>query len=859
MATSYTPMLEQYRDVKSRHSQEILFFRLGDFYEMFFEDAEVASRELEITLTSREGGQGKRIPMCGVPYHAAENYLARLVQKGYKVAICEQVEDPKQVKGLVRREVVRIVTPGTFLGEVSLSEKSNHYLALVREGENGRVYLAAADLSTGECFWSAIDGEGEKPLLWDALYRLQPKEIIVSGHLSYWTELDEFSQDRLQCRPEQRAFAQEAVSFVKQHFAPTEQPNDKEAVQTVEHLLCYLHETVKTDLAHINRLAEQTQQQYLLLDASTLRNLEITRNLRDGGRKATLLQVLDFTRTAMGGRLLKHWLEQPLRYGKDITKRHEAVEEFTGAPLVRQALVEALEGIYDFERIVTRVELGTANARDLVSLSQSLAQLPALREVLNQAQSPLLRELYATWESHAELAQEIGAAFVESPPVSVREGGMIRSGYDSELDELREVARDSKCWVEEFERSEKEKTGIRSLKIGYNKVFGYYLEVTHANTSAVPAYFQRKQTLANAERYITPELKEFETKILGAQERIVQLEYHLFCRLRDRVKEELCALQATARRVAVLDVLHSFADAAVRHQYVRPRLEENGSIQIQDGRHPVVERLLKGELFVPNDTQLFPGVEEVMVITGPNMAGKSTYMRQVALLVLMAQAGSFLPVRSAVISPVDRIFTRVGASDDLATGQSTFMMEMNEVAAIVRHATKNSLVILDEIGRGTSTFDGMSIARAVVEYIKKQIGCKTLFATHYHELTELENAWTGIRNYSVAVREKGNNVVFLRRIVPGGADKSYGIHVAQLAGLPSKVIQRAKEVLAELETCSAREQTTPVVKKTEPSLTLFGSALTEELLGLDVMSLTPIEALNTLFRLQNQAKEEMGR
>lgn len=859
MATAYTPMLEQYRDVKSRHSQEILFFRLGDFYEMFFEDAELASRELEITLTSREGGQGKRIPMCGIPYHAAENYLARLVQKGYKVAICEQVEDPKQVKGLVRREVVRIVTPGTFLGEVSLSEKSNHYLALVREGETGRVYLAAADLSTGECFWSVMDGEGEKPLLWDALYRLQPKEIIVSGHLGYWTELDEFSQDRLYCRPEQRAFAPEAGAFVKQHFAPTEQPNDKEALQTVEHLLCYLHETVKTDLAHINRLAEQTQQQYLLLDASTLRNLEITRNLRDGGRKATLLQVLDFTRTAMGGRLLKHWLEQPLRYGKDITKRHEAVEELTGAPLLRQALVEALEGIYDFERIVTRVELGTANARDLVSLSQSLAQLPALRVVLNQAQRPLLRELYATWESHAELAQEIGAAFVESPPVSVREGGMIRSGYDSELDELREVARDSKCWVEEFERSEKEKTGIRSLKIGYNKVFGYYLEVTHANTSAVPAYFQRKQTLANAERYITPELKEFETKILGAQERIVQLEYHLFCRLRDRVKEELCALQATARRVAVLDVLHSFADAAVRHQYVRPRLEENGSIQIQDGRHPVVERLLKGELFVPNDTQLFPGVEDVMVITGPNMAGKSTYMRQVALLVLMAQAGSFLPVRSAVISPVDRIFTRVGASDDLATGQSTFMMEMNEVAAIVRHATKNSLVILDEIGRGTSTFDGMSIARAVVEYIKKQIGCKTLFATHYHELTELENAWSGIRNYSVAVREKGNNVVFLRRIVPGGADKSYGIHVAQLAGLPSKVIQRAKEVLAELETCSAREAATPAVKKAEPSLTLFGSALTEELLGLDVMSLTPIEALNTLFRLQNQAKEEMGR
>ena len=412
MATAYTPMLEQYRDVKSRHSQEILFFRLGDFYEMFFEDAELASRELEITLTSREGGQGKRIPMCGIPYHAAENYLSRLVQKGYKVAICEQVEDPKQVKGLVRREVVRIVTPGTFLGEVSLNEKSNHYLALVREGENGRVYLAAADLSTGECFWSVMDGEGEKPLLWDALYRLQPKEIIVSGHLSYWTELDDFSQDRLNCRPEQRAFAPEAASFVKQHFTPEEQPNDKEAGQTVEHLLCYLHETVKTNLAHINRLAEQTQQQYLLLDASTLRNLEITRNLRDGGRKATLLQVLDFTRTAMGGRLLKHWLEQPLRYKKDITKRHEAVEELTGAPLLRQELVAALEGIYDFERIVTRVELGTANARDLVSLSQSLAQLPALRDVLAQAQSPLLRELYATWESHAELAQEIGTAFV---------------------------------------------------------------------------------------------------------------------------------------------------------------------------------------------------------------------------------------------------------------------------------------------------------------------------------------------------------------------------------------------------------------------------------------------------------------
>lgn len=858
MATAYTPMMEQYREVKSRHPQEILFFRLGDFYEMFFEDAETAARELEITLTSREGGQGQRVPMCGVPYHAAENYLARLIQKGHKVAICEQVEDPKQVKGLVRRDVVRIVTPGTFLGDATLGDTSNQYLALVREGAPEEVYLAAADISTGECFWSRFAGAGGRSHFWDALYRLQAKEIIVSGTCSFWDDLERFAQERLGCLPEQLVTGETELALVAQHFASEECPQDAQAQETVAALLGYLHRTVKTDLAQINRLREEAPQQHLLLDASTLRNLELTRNLHDGGRKATLLQVLDFTCTAMGGRLLKHWLEQPLREAKDIARRHEVVAEWAAAPLARQSLTAALEGIYDFERIVTRVELGTANARDLSCLAGSLANLPALREILGAAQAPLLRELYAAWQSHAELEQCIRSALVDTPPLSVREGGMIRGGYDSELDELRALARDSKQWVEEFERAEKEQTGIRSLKVGYNKVFGYYLEVTRAQAASVPAHYQRKQTLANAERYITPELKEFETKILGAQERIVQLEYHLFCRVRDEVKEQLRALQETARRVAVLDVLYGFAEAAVRYQYVRPQLQDNGCIFIQDGRHPVVERLLKGVLFVPNDTQLAPGTEDVMVITGPNMAGKSTYMRQVALLVLMAQAGSFVPARSAAISPVDRIFTRVGASDDLATGQSTFMVEMNEVAAILRHATKHSLVVLDEIGRGTSTFDGMSIARAVVEHIKRHLGCKTLFATHYHELTVLEELWPGIRNYSVAVREKGNNVVFLRRIVPGGADKSYGIHVAQLAGLPPKVVQRAKEVLAELERCEGGGLVEAAPREAPP-LTLFGSSLATELLALDVMSLTPIEALNVLYRLQNQAKEETGR
>lgn len=866
MTPTYTPMMEQYREIKSRHPQEILFFRLGDFYEMFFTDAETASRELEITLTARDGGAGSRVPMCGVPYHAAENYILRLINKGFRVAICEQVEDPKQVKGIVRREVVKIITPGTILSEAALVDKSNNYLVTVY-GEGEIIGLCAADITTGECSWATFTGADRIATLCDYLFRLSPAELVWINAVPLQKQIESFLETRIpscSIAALDLASTQDVSELPRQHFDAVEIPICPIAYLAVACLLHYLHEAIKCDVSHINHLVKLDNNDYLILDASSLRNLEISRNIRDGGKKGTLLDVLDFTKTAMGGRLLRKWLEYPLLHAQPIITRQEGVAELVEKPILRKSLQQLLAAIYDFERIVTRIEIGAANARDLKALQVSLAVLPDIVANLAETQSGILTRICHNTPLHAAIVALIDKAIVDNAPLSVRDGGMIKTGYNSELDELRSIASDSKKWIQELEAREKEQSGIKSLKVGFNKVFGYYLEVTHANTAAVPAHYIRKQTLANAERYITPELKDFEIKVLGAQEKIVTIEYHLLNEIREQIKCQIKGIQETARQIAILDALTSLSEAAFQYNYVRPVIGTNREIHIKDGRHPIVERLLVREMFVPNDVSLNHYDTEIAVITGPNMAGKSTYMRQVALLVLMTQIGSFIPAREAFVSPVDRIFTRVGASDDLATGQSTFMVEMNEVAHILKYATGNSLIILDEIGRGTSTFDGMSIARAVIEYVKERIKAKTLFATHYHELTEMADQYPGIKNFTVAVKERGNEVIFLRRIIPGGADKSYGIHVAQLAGLPKKLIQRSQQILADLESCQTNKEAgfeqiaaaTASANHAGPSL--FSSAVTDELRSIDILSITPIEAMNLLYRLHNQAKEEVG-
>ncbi|WP_206191538.1 DNA mismatch repair protein MutS [Selenomonas bovis] len=861
-------MMQQYQATKQQHPDEILFFRLGDFYEMFFEDAELAARELGLTLTSRSGNKDKA-PMCGVPYHAAESYINKLIHKGYKVAIAEQIGDPK-AKGLTKREVIKIVTPGTVLSESVLTDAANNYIALLYE-QGERILLAGADISTGECFYGIYTGGSRLQTLFDELYRRQVSELLLAGELSFRKQLDAFVGLRLpQCTYTQLAgISAQVEDRLVEHFTADERPEDRAAQEAVATLLDYLHDTVMTDLSHISHLTYLDASENLVLDTYTLRNLEVTRNLRDGGKKDTLLDVLDFTETAMGSRLLKQWLEAPLLSIVAIDRRLDAVQEMVEDFGLRGALADGLKDIRDFERLLTRIEVGTANARDLVALKLSLACLPGIRETLADVRAQLLRETTERVMTFDEVTELLARAIVDEPGISLREGGIIKDGYDAELDEYRRIAHDSKSMLQEIEEREKQETGIKSLKIGYNKVFGYYIEVRNSGADLVPDRYIRKQTLANAERYITEELKAFETKILGAQEKIIQIEYRLFTEVRERIKQELPGIQQTAHAIAVLDVLRSFAEAAVSYNYVRPQLRPEGGISIKDGRHPLVERILTRDLFVPNDTELNHRDCEIMLITGPNMAGKSTYMRQVALLALMAQVGSFLPAREAVLSPVDRIFTRIGASDDLVSGQSTFMVEMNEVAQILKYATRDSLVILDEIGRGTSTFDGMSIARAVVEYIEKKIHAQTLFATHYHELTEMAD--DKIKNFCVAVKERGAQVAFLRRIVPGAADKSYGIHVARLAGLPKTVTKRAEALLAALEAkqekvqaaeTDGREETAAPPTQIDAALgmgSLFGSTLREALCSLDIMTMTPLEALNELYRLQEQAKGEEGR
>ncbi len=876
--SSYTPMIQQYLEIKNQHPDAILFFRLGDFYEMFFEDAEKASKELEITLTARDGGNDNKVPMCGVPYHAANSYIAKLIEKGFNVAVCEQTEDPSMAKGIVKREVIRVITPGTVLDEMMLDEKQNNYLIVVDKDDFG-YGLAVVDVSTG--YFAVTEAKGVKALnqLIDEISRLQPVECLLSDVLIKQTELTDaiLKQVRLSIKAYPSTYFEykKAQRVLLEHFniGSLEGFGCSEltiGVSCAGALISFLAETQKSSLKHINKLIPYTTSSYMLLDPSTRRNLELTRTIRDSAKKGTLLWVLDFTQTAMGGRLLKTWLEQPLTDLMTIQNRLDIVEELLNNVFMRDDFKKLLAGVYDLERLASRISFGSANARDLTALKNSVQNLPPVKDLLATAYSPGLLELAERIDVLSDIAELIEGAIDDEPPVSLRDGGIIKTGYHPEIDKLRKASREGKAWISDLEQKERERTGIKSLKVGFNKVFGYYLEVTRSNLASVPDDYTRKQTLANAERFVTPELKEYESLILGAEEKLTQMEYEVFQEVRDQIADSTPRIQETAAIVAKIDVYASFAEAAIKNNYIKPIILDDGVIKIADGRHPVVEKFTREELFVPNDTYLDGAGYRMDIITGPNMAGKSTYMRQVALIVLMAQIGSFVPAAEAHIGVVDRIFTRVGASDDLATGQSTFMVEMNEVANILNNATGQSLIILDEVGRGTSTFDGLSIAWAVAEYIldPDKIGAKTLFATHYHELTELANIYPGVQNHNIAVKEKGDEIIFLRKIIPGGCDRSYGIQVARLAGLPGEVLGKAKELLRNLEAnediAKTKREVAAARKKNETDnssvqLQIFDEQstngdFTEEILSLDLLNMTPLEALNHLYRLHGKAK-----
>ena len=876
-----SPMMVEYKKTKEQYPDCILFYRLGDFYEMFFEDAVTVSRELSLTLTGKECGLEERAPMCGVPYHAVESYLTKLVQKGYKVAIAEQMEDPKLAKGLVRREVIRVVTPGTLTSSQALDETKNNFLM-------GIVYLgdcfgiASCDITTGDFFVTEVQSERE---LLDELAHFTPSEIVCNqAFFMSGIDMDEL-KNRCQAyisALDPRFFSDDGCRrILKEHYrvasldglglgdCPT-------GVIAAGAVMQYMYETQKSDLSHITSITPYSTGQYMVLDVSTRRNLELLETLREKQKRGTLLWVLDKTRTAMGARLLRSFIEQPLIRKEAILDRQNGVEELNLNYISREEIREYLNSIYDLERLIGRISYKTANARDLLSFKSSLDMLPYIRDLLREFTSPVLAQICEDLDPLEDLRDLIASAIVDEPPLSVREGNMIREGFNGEADQLRNAKTEGKTWLAELEARERDKTGIKNLKIKFNKVFGYYFEVTNSFKDLVPEYFVRKQTLVNAERFTTPELKELEDVILGAEDKLVSLEYDLFCQVRDQVASQVVRIQKTAKAIASIDVFTSLSLVATRNNYVKPKINEKGVIQIKNGRHPVVELMLRDDLFVANDTCLDNGKNRISIITGPNMAGKSTYMRQTALIVLMAQIGSFVPADEANIGICDRIFTRVGASDDLASGQSTLMVEMTEVANILRNATKNSLLILDEIGRGTSTFDGLAIAWAVVEYIcnTKVLGAKTLFATHYHELTELEGTLSGVNNYCIAVKEQGDDIVFLRKIVKGGADKSYGIQVAKLAGVPDPVIRRAKELVEELAsadiTARAKEiaemNTAPGGHKPVPKpddvelaqLTLFDTVREDDIIKeigeMELGTMTPIDALNTLYRLQTRLK-----
>ena len=874
-----TPMMQQYMETKKQYSDCILFYRLGDFYEMFFDDAITASKELEITLTGKNCGLEERAPMCGVPYHSVDSYLNRLVEKGYKVAICEQVEDPQQAKGIVKREVVRVVTAGTNMNAQALDETNNIYILFIVYIAD-RYGLAVADVSTGDYFVTELDS-GRKLL--DEIHKFSPSEIICNESF-YMSGLD---LDDLRHRLGMMIYSIDTHFFddemcariLKEHFhaASLEGMGLGDyncGVIAAGALLKYLYETQKTSLSHITHITGYATGRYMLLDSSSRRNLELCETLREKQKRGSLLWVLDKTKTAMGARMLRSYIEQPLIDRHEIEQRLEAVEELKDKAISREEIREYLSPVYDLERLISRVTYQSANPRDLISFRNSLEMLPHIKYILTEMHEELLQQICEELDTLEDLYQLLNESIMEEPPLAMKEGGIIKDGYDADVDMLRQAKTEGKNWLAQLEEEEREKTGIRNLKVKYNKVFGYYLEVTNAYKELVPDYYTRKQTLANAERFITPRLKELEDTILGAEDKLYALEYTLYCKVRDRIASEVLRVQKTAKAVAKIDVFTSLALVAERNNYVRPKINEKGLIDIKGGRHPVVEKMTPDNMFIANDTLLDDKKNRVSIITGPNMAGKSTYMRQSALIVLMAQIGSFVPADSANIGICDRIFTRVGASDDLASGQSTFMVEMTEVANILRNATSSSLLILDEIGRGTSTFDGLSIAWAVVEHIsnKKLLGAKTLFATHYHELTELEGKLDSVNNYCIAVKEQGDDIVFLRKIVKGGADKSYGIQVAKLAGVPESVIARAKEIVGELSeadiTTKVREisaqgsETKARQKKYDEvdlaQISLFDTVkdddVLEELKEIDVSNLTPMDALNTIYRLQNKLK-----
>ena len=875
-----SPMMQHYLQVKNEYPDCIIFYRLGDFYEMFFEDAKVVSKELELTLTGRACGLEERAPMCGVPFHAADTYLNRLVQKGFKVAICEQVEDPSTAKGIVKREVVRIATPGTNIDIQALDETKNNYIMCIVYSVE-KYGVSIADVTTGDFFVTEVDSERK---LIDEINKFSPSEIIcneafyMSGvdvtdmkerlriaitSLDAWYFGDDLAKETL-------------LSHFKIHTLEGLGLQDYDCgVLASGALLKYLYETQKNSLSNILAIHPYSIGKYMIIDSSSRRNLELVETLREKQKRGSLLWVLDKTKTAMGARLLRSYVEQPLIEKNEILKRQEFISVLNKQEIIREELREYLNPIYDLERLITRITYQTANPRDLIAFRNSLEMLPAISMLLGELSCSLVDEIRDEFDDLRDLYTLLCDSIQEEPPISTRDGDIIKEGFNEEVDRLRAAKTEGKSWLAELEATEKEKTGIKNLRIKYNKVFGYYLEVTNSFKDMVPDYFIRKQTLTNAERYITPELKELEDTILGSEDRLTSLEYELFKAVRDHLADNVARIQGTAKAIAKIDVFASLALVASRNNYCKPKINESGILDIKNGRHPVVEQMITNDMFIDNDTYLNNSNNRIAIITGPNMAGKSTYMRQTALIVLMAQIGSFVPAASANIGIVDRIFTRVGASDDLASGQSTFMVEMNEVANILRNATSNSLLILDEIGRGTSTFDGLSIAWAVVEHISntKLIGAKTLFATHYHELTELEGKLSGVNNYCIAVKEKGDDIVFLRKIIKGGADKSYGIQVAKLAGLPDTVIERAKEIVNELvnnditdivRNLSVDTSTKKNNKKihldevdlTQMSLfdTISDDDIIDELRNVDIGNLTPLEALNKLYELQNKVK-----
>ncbi len=865
----FSPMMQHYLETKKQYKDCVLFYRLGDFYEMFFEDAEIVSRELELTLTGKDCGQEKRAPMSGIPYHAADSYIAKLIEKGYKVAICEQVEDPKQAKGIVKREVIRVVTPGTVIESNLLEEKKNNYIMAIYK--SGLYFgISVCDISTGEFLATQIVEHNNFARLLDEISRYSPAEIIVSDMMfNSKTEIEKIKErfETYISKESEESFDGEyellsgMYNIIDDKNEKIKNLSDKKlAIYAINALLKYLEDTQKTSLDHINTIKIYNTTRYMALDINARRNLEITEKMRDKSKKGTLLWVLDKTSTSMGGRLLRRWLNDPLIDRKEINDRLDAVEELKDSIILRGDVIDALKKVYDIERLAGKISYGNANGRDMISLKNSVKQLPEIKKVLSTTGAGLLKEIYENIDTLDDIYEIIEKSIVDEPPIGVKDGGIIKIGYDPEIDKLKLATTEGKKWILELEAKEREQTGIKGLKVGFNKVFGYFIEVTKSNLSMVPDRYVRKQTLTNCERYITEELKNLENQILGAEERVVTLEYNAFCEIRSSIEKQIQRIQKTATLVSTLDVLVSFATVAEDMNYVKPEVDNGGVIDIKEGRHPVIEKMISNSNFVPNDTYLDEEGNRLAIITGPNMAGKSTYMRQVALITLMAQVGSFVPASYAKIGVVDKIFTRVGASDDLSMGQSTFMVEMMEVATILKEATKNSLVILDEIGRGTSTYDGLSIAWAVAEFIadKEKCGAKTLFATHYHELTELENKVEGVKNYSIAVKEKGEDIIFLRKIVDGGTDESYGVHVARLAGVPQVVTKKANEILQSLERRNVLNN--KIIEQTPKNesadqIDMYNYKIAEvahEIDRIDFNQLTPIDALNTLVKIKEK-------